>query len=439
MIAVVGAGVAGLSAARALRRAGVEVRVVEARNRIGGRILTRRDAATPLPIELGAEFVHGAADEVVAIARAARLLVADVRGVRWRVEGSRLTRLSDFWDDVKSVMARLDGDREPDRSFQEFLDSGPGGPKLARARQLARDFVAGFHAADPELISERALADGGAPEGPGEERLGRVLEGYDRVVESLARPVRELITLRTPVSRIEWRSGRVRLELAGPSRESINAEAAIITVPLGVLLAEHGPGAIVFDPIPDISMRAARRLTMGHARRVVLAFADPVWEKPRPPRLPEGATLMDMSFLHGDDPRFPVWWTAMPLREPYLVGWAGGARAAAMVGASDDEVVHWGLLGLSRQTGVGRKRLEQALAGAWTYDWSRDTYARGAYSYAMVGGATAARTLARPVEGTLFFAGEAADHEGRNGTVDGAIASGRHAAELVLRRRRRRA
>lgn len=126
----------------------------------------------------------------------------------------------------------------------------------------------------------------------------------------------------------------------------------------------------------------------------------------------------------------------MPIREPCLVGWAGGPRAAAMAGLSDDAVVHRALVSLSRQLGISRPRLERALAGGWTYDWASDPYARDAYSYAGVGGAMAGQLLARPVEGTLFFAGEAASHEGRNGTVDGAIASGRHAAARLLVGRR---
>jgi monoamine oxidase len=67
------------------------------------------------------------------------------------------------------------------------------------------------------------------------------------------------------------------------------------------------------------------------------------------------------------------------------------------------------------------------------HNWSTDPFSRGAYSYVVVGGAGASKTLSRPVEGTLFFAGEAFDAEGRNGTVEGAIACGRHAAKLVRR------
>jgi len=178
-------------------------------------------------------------------------------------------------------------------------------------------------------------------------------------------------------------------------------------------------------------MRAARLVTTGHARRVVLAFGEPLWETRPPRRLPKGKSLSTMSFLQGTDADFPTWWTLMPLRLPMITGWAGGPRAAAMAGMSRDEITALAVASLARQLGVARTTVESAVTGAWTHDWSVDPWARGAYSYSMVGGSDASKTLARSVDGTLFFAGEATDAEGRTGTVHGAIASGRRAAAQV--------
>ena len=76
-------------------------------------------------------------------------------------------------------------------------------------------------------------------------------------------------------------------------------------------------------------------------------------------------------------------------------------------------------------------RLRRHLVSSHMHDWIADPFSRGAYSYARVEGDDASKRLARPVEGTVFFAGEAADPEGRTGTVHGAIATGRRAAELI--------
>lgn len=438
MIIVIGAGVAGLAAARALMRAGKTVRVIEARDRTGGRILTARSDGSRIPIELGAEFVHGSADDVVKVAREAGLMVYDVLGERWRVEGKRLTNVDDFWDEVEAVFAKLRDDRDPDRSFQDFLDTGPGGPRLARARGLAREYVAGFHAADPSLISERALAEGGAPEDVDEERMGRVLDGYDMVPRWLARDLDGMIETGVVARAIRWRRGAVTVDAAtrdGGERR-YEGRAVVITLPLGVLIATGGAGAIRFDPEPRSHLTAAHQLAMGDARRVILAFEEPLWEKVAKSRYPKDATMAGMSFLHGDDPSFPVWWTMMPLRASIITGWAGGQRATAMIGLRPEEIVERGAAALARSLGMTKRRVASAITGAWTYDWGSDPFARGAYSYPMLGGADAAKTLARAVDDTLFFAGEAYDGGGRNGTVHGAIASGLRAAKQVLRRRR---
>jgi monoamine oxidase len=440
MIIVIGAGVAGLAAARALVRAGKTVRVLEARDRVGGRILTVRDDALRLPIELGAEFLHGEAKEAADAAREAGLLVCDVRGERWRVEGNRLTNLEDFWDEVETVLGKLRSDREPDRSFQDFLDTNPGGSKLARARQTAREYVAGFHAADPALVSECALADGGAPEEPSEERLARILDGYDGVPSSFALEIADVIETGIEVRDVRWRRGRVAVravERATGRTRDYEGSSVVVAVPLGVLNARDGEGAIRFDPEPRAHLAAARKLTMGDARRVILAFAEPIWESVSKRRLPKHAELTTMSFLHGADEHFPVWWTMMPVHAPVIVGWAGGPRAWAMSGLPDEEVVYRAVASLARYLGMTTRRVASAVTSAWTYDWGADPYARGAYSYALVGGSTAARSLARAEQDTLFFAGEACDAGGRNGTVHGAIASGERAAKQILRARRR--
>ena len=299
-------------------------------------------------------------------------------------------------------------------------------------------FVAGFHAADPGIFRERALADGGAPEDAAEQRMGRVLDGYDSVPRWLAAEIAGAIELGVVVREVRWRPGGavVRAVTRGGEERLYEARAVVISVPLGVLLSNECDGAIAFDPEPRAHLAAARKLAMGDARRVILAFDEPLWEQVSKRRLPKDASLAEMSFLHGDDADFPVWWTMMPVRAPVLVGWAGGPRAWAMSGLADEEVVYRAVAALGRSLGMSARRVTRAVTAAWTYDWGADPFARGSYSYARVGGSQAARTLARAESGTLFFAGEATDAGGRNGTVHGAIASGERAAKQILSARR---
>jgi monoamine oxidase len=435
-VAIIGAGAAGLAAMRALEGQGFRTCVLEARHRIGGRIHTIRDPSAAHPIELGAEFIHGSAPELYQIIRDARLLSTLIEGERWRKRGERLTPIDDFWKRLHQVFRRLRA-TNPDRSFAEFLAEGRGGRGAADARALARQFVEGFHAADAERISANALADGGSPsEDPDEQRLARMADGYDRVPEWLALDLGDRIKPGTVVERVEWERGAVEVTARdGRSATSalVAARALIVTVPLGVLLASPGElGAIAFSPRLSILDETRRRLTMGAVIRVTLRFGERWWTE-RLTAAPRGAALESLGFLHGGAGDIRVWWSLYPAYLPVLVGWAGGPAAARLTGLSPDELRDRALSSLAVNFAVSRRRVASRLEGFWTHDWQEDPLSRGAYSHALVGGAKWASRLARSIDGTIWIAGEGADPEGRNGTVHGAIASGRRAARSIAR------
>jgi len=438
-VCVIGAGAAGLAAAQRLREQGVDVAVLEARDRIGGRVWTLRPEDLTVPIELGAEFLHGDTPELDRLTREAGLRTIDVAGRRWMSAGGRLRLEDDFWERLDRVMRRLDDERDPDRSFADAI---AGMRSVAPAdRRLAVQYVEGFHAADTGRISERSLAEGGSPRGDvRERRIRRVIEGYDRVIASLAAPVLGNVTLGTAVSRVRWRPRGVEVEHGVPGdneRRIIEARAAIVTVPLGVLQAPHsdgGAGGIVFDPpLPD-KQRAVTELVMGTVARVVLQLDEPFWVGKWFARHAGDDRFDTMSFLMSQARvPFPIWWTPYPVRAPMLVGWRGGPAARGLSAMTRDETVAAATQSLAAVLDMTQRSVQKHVVAAFTHDWTNDPFARGAYSYVGVGGETAAARLARPVKGTLFFAGEHADREGRNGTVHGAVASGWRAADSVLR------
>ncbi len=435
-VVVIGAGAAGVASARALHDKGVTVVVLEARDRIGGRVFTYRGLESTLPVELGAEFIHGRGEELQSLLRDAHLASVDVAGERYSVHGRRLRRLDDFWEQLDRVMRRLEGPPLPDRSFQAFLDTRPGGRRLARERRLALHWVEGFHAADPRAISAHALAQGGWPADEAEERrLGRIVAGYDRVIQSLTAPLAGRLRLGAVVNRVEWSPGKVLVYVSQPdggARFAVDARAAIVAVPLGVLKASVGEvdtattsrdvGAIEFIPALRQKQRALDALAVGSVVRVVLRLRERFWSD----------DYDTLSFLHAQDGDFPTWWTAYPMREPVLVGWCGGPRVRALSRLAPDALEGRAVSSLARQFRMSRQRLRALVEGFWTHDWDHDPFARGAYSYSAVGGADAPSWLARPLDRTLFFAGEAADSEGSTGTVHGAIASGRRAAKQAI-------
>jgi monoamine oxidase len=166
-------------------------------------------------------------------------------------------------------------------------------------------------------------------------------------------------------------------------------------------------------------------LEMGPVVRVSLCFATSFWQ--------DEPEMADLSFLFTDDPEFPTWWTSNPLAYPILTGWAAGPNAAVHTGRSQDEIIHSAVRALARILEFDESKLRQQLTGTYMHDWQQDPFSRGAYSYASVGGFDGARALAAPVADTLYFAGEATNGDGYNGTVHGAMASGDRAARELLK------
>ena len=430
-VIVIGAGAAGLAAASRLAEGGADVTILEARDRVGGRVWTLRPPSLAVPIELGAEFRHGDTPEIDEIVRRAGLRDADVAGRRWVVRGNRLRVLDDFWERLDGVMRRLDEERTPDRSFADAAAHMRSADRADLA--MARQYVEGFHAADTKKISERALAEGGSPrDDVRERRIGRILDGYDAVIAQLAAPVLQRVAFGTVVTAIEWRQGHVRVtgrDAAGEHARSWEARAAVVTVPLGVLLS----GSIQFDPIIRETQRIASGLRMGSVRKVMLQFDEPFWMDRKFGDRVADERLDTWSFLHGrSDVAFPVWWTPYPVRAPMLVGWRGGPGVLELADRPREEIVAAAIDSLATLLGVSRATVARRVVASFTHDWNADPFARGAYSYVAVGGSGASAKLARPVKGTLFFAGEHADTEERNGTVHGAIASGYRAAQQLL-------
>ena len=437
-VLIIGAGAAGFAAASELVEQGVDVVVLEARERVGGRVFTHRDRDTAVPIELGAEFIHGSAPEIQDLVREAGLAACDISGRRWQVAGTSLRPADDFWERIDRVMRRLDPKRSPERSFQQFLDTRPGGRRLTHDRKLALQYVQGFHAADASRIGERALAEGGSPRGDvRERRIGRVIDGYDRVVECLAAPLGDRVRLSAIATRVRWAPGNVSVDARhhdGRPRPSIDARAAIVTLPVGVLKAPPGDaGSIEFDPDIRPKRSTLETVAMGSVVRVTLRLSEIFWASEWYARQIGNQALDTLSFLQSSDEHFPVWWTAYPVRAPLITGWCGGTAAATLAQLASEEIEAVAIESLARQFGLPPRKARGKVEAAWMHDWEHDPFSRGAYSYQTVGGSEAPAALARPLRSTLFFAGEATDSEGRTGTVHGAIASGRRAAQEVVR------
>ena len=434
---VIGAGIAGLAAASELGSGGCRVSVLEGRDRIGGRIWSLSIPHLDFSIELGAEFIHGRPPEILGPLQQSGAQIIEVQGRSWCAFENRL-RPCDFWSSIDSVLAQMD-DSRPDESFLDFLRRAfPDSEKTGEAQRRALGYVVGFNAADPMLVGVHWLVQGmRAEEKIDGDRSFRTGNGYRDLLEVFHRNISECrnVSIRTSkvVERVTWGRGKAEVIVRGSAKyEAFCASRVLITLPLALLKAPAGEvGAVVFEPaLPDEKIAAVDKLEMGKVMRIVLLFRERFWDSITPTG--SRASLSDMSFLLSDDEWFPTWWTSMPKKLPIITGWAPFRCAEHLSGQSGEFIVEHGLQTLGKLLNVDHRMLRDGLARAFFHDWQNDPFSRGAYSYGKVGSDGAHAALASPIDQTLFFAGEATDTTGNNGTVHGAIASGYRAAAEIL-------
>lgn len=423
-VVIIGAGMAGLAAAERLAKAGLDIRVLEARSRVGGRVFTDRAAFMPLPVELGAEFVHAADTELRSLL--GKKTVVQLSGEHWCRAPQGPQACGDEFGEVFELLARGAG---YDGSFAAFLAAEHGRRKISpRVRKLAVNYVEGYHAAPANRISMRSVAQQELASGEsGGADLGRALLGYDTAALRLAAKCAGKIRLNAVARRVDFKRGKVTVSVhtrTGADLGMLRARAVIVTVPLGIWAA--GPAAgIQFSPGLPGKTKAARMLGVGHVVKLGLHFRPGFWE-----------TLTEhfeqLSFVHAGDAPFPTFWSTHPIEAPFLTAWAGGPKAELLQGKSTETLVTAAAHSLASALAIDKRTVEGAVEGWFHHDWMHDSWSRGAYSYVTAGGEAAQQALAAPVDDTLFFAGEALNAEGAIGTVHGAMQTGRRAADEVL-------
>jgi monoamine oxidase len=429
-VIVIGAGAAGLAAAAALAAADREVLVLEARDRVGGRIWTRHEPGAGAPIELGAEFIHGHAHRNVAWLAHAGKSPVETPDQHFRLENGELKQRDSFFHVIQETLQRNQDKLTHDISLDTLLDVHLKKALTADARAYARMMAEGFDAADTSRASARAIAEEWTGEMMSNAPQSRPQGGYSSLLDALAGalpPEKVQLRLQTIVREVRWSRGKVEISAESFGAPfTANAKRAVITLPLGILqLPAQSPDAVAFTPPLDVKREALQGLGFGPVIKLVMRFRTAFWAE-----LDDGR-YRDGGFFHAPKCEFPTFWTALPLRAPILNAWVGGPRAARMSANNDFEAIVRHAIESLDAVFNDRCDVRSQLEAVYVHDWLRDPFSQGAYSYVAVGGATAREDLSKPLEDTLFFAGEATDTE-ESATVTGALLSGERAAKEIL-------
>jgi monoamine oxidase len=419
-VLIIGAGAAGLLAARQITAAGQQVVLLEAHDHIGGRAHTLTPPGFTRPIEAGAEFIHGDAPLTRSLLQEAGIAWQDTTGETFQVKNGEIQDDEAFFAYLPLLLERLQV-LDHDLPLADFLTQEFPGAEHAPLRAMATQFAEGYDAADPRLASAWALRDEWAADGV--DNSPRPVGGYGPLLHWLAGQAQAAgakVHLNTAVREIRWQPGHA--EIVTASGPTYHARQVLCTVPLGVwqLTAQH-PDYLRFTPDLPTHRAAANQLGFGAVIKILLEFRENFWQA----RLPE------MEFLLSDAP-LPTWWTQLPDTRPLLTGWLAGPAAHRMQDASTETILQQALASLSELLATPLETLQAQLRASYVRNWGAEQYAYGAYSYATVGSQAARAALATPVADTLFFAGEGLYHGIDSGTVEAALASGQAAAQTLL-------
>jgi monoamine oxidase len=414
---IIGAGAAGLMAARELARAGKRVIVLEARERCGGRIDSLPVEEFGYPAEGGAEFVHGASPLTRSLMREVGLRLAPSAGQGWRAANGILSPSEGPMPHAERLhegLSRL----KADLPVAEFLAKHFAEPRYAELRRSVVRMVEGFDAADTSRASTFALRDEWMGRGLGQQ--GRVAEGYGALISFLSSDCRRhgvTIQLGAVVTAIDAN----RRGIVARCRDGVlvDADAAILTVPLP-LLAD-----IALPPKAHAAKtQVASDIGFGNVIKILLRFATRWWTTYG------GRNLADLSFLFSSAP-VPTWWTQHPALHPVLTGWLAGPKADAAAGFAEHDIVEMAIRSLAEIFTVPADRLREMLITSRAINWGSDRFARGAYSYATPRTREAQARSAMPDLG-VFFSGEAFYGGPEMGTVEAALASGHETARRII-------
>ena len=419
-VIVIGGGIAGISAARKLHDEGQEVLILEARDRIGGRIHTINLGGEP--VDLGATWLNGERNNPVAEAASKY----QIKKVSLPDETPKLTfdsfsestfssniidNYSDnFFRKLRKLKRKLGASASMSEAADAYIAShNLVGDAARHARWAIEQFNVELFYAGPATKTSLKWFD------EDEDFEGKDFgfpDGYAQVVDAMASGLN--IEYNRPVKKIDYSNPEeIKVDADG---QIYKGSRVIITVPLGVLKAGH----IDFIPsLPNKKLEAINRLEMGTLEKVILQFDHVFW--------PKGGLI----YIDEPQGRLPLYLDISAIsHNPTLVVFYGGEQSVSILGRYDDHSIQ--KLVLDRLSQALNKEIPEPIAYHVTR-WGQDPFTLGSYSFIPVGSSPRdMKELAKPVDERMFFAGEACSPD-YYGQTHGAMISGLKAAKSILK------
>jgi monoamine oxidase len=407
-VIVVGGGIAGLVAASKLANK-YQVVLLEALPRVGGRIYTLKPQGFSSFIEGGAEFVHGDALETIALIKSAGLKIHEIDGQFYKHQKEGLVAQEGMikgWDSLLEKMRLV----KTDLTLIQFLDLHFPHAEYADLRQETFAFAEGFDLADLHKVSVKSLYEEWSNNGPDY----RIEGGYLKLInflldECIFKGCR--IVNNSLVEQIIWEKGLVNIVTT--DHQNYSANYAVLTMPLGTYHKNHQKNKnnpeLVFKPKIDNYLNKLNSIGFGSVIKVIIEFNKIFWQD-------------NAGFIFSDQ-AIPTWWTQLPQQVPILTGWKGGPEVLDYNLYTDEEILAKSISSLSAIFQISTQELEDSIVAWKIFNWQKQEFVYGAYSYSFPETADALKTLHEPIEQTLFFTGEALYSGNHPGTVEAAIVS----------------
>lgn len=415
-IGIAGAGIAGLAAGILLQQAGHQVTMLESRSVPGGRIQSL--VMNGFHIEAGPEFIHGHAKETIRLLKKYNIPFVPCDGKMYTAYNGHFQEEEEMitgWQDLLEQMQNL----KMDLPFGEFLNKYFPGAEHKDLRHSAVGFAEGFDLVDIKTASTKALAIEWLA---GESGQYRISVGYYSLIQSMEKEFISAggkILFHHAVESVDCSLKNIHVSVKG--FQPLVMDKFLICLPVGML----NPSATAFEGItlnpPPEQLNTFAQIGIGSVIKLVTIWKSSFWKT----QIPDAHFIFSNGFI-------PTWWTQFPLDLPILTGWLGGPQAEILSPEPDEFFLERALETLAAVFSKPVSELKNILSDFKVFNWRKEMWSRGAYSYATVKSFQSKISSLKSWQRRIYFAGEAIYEGAHPGTVESALVSGLDAANLLL-------